>query len=155
MEEEKGVPDTCYRGLTSEKHLMLEGRMMNINGVSFGPSDFLDHPGLRTSKCKELSVNWNDDDGSIKNLFEQENSDGTLHFPAGAARISLSRLKQNLSVFITDKTFDYERRAIEGNPYHGNFLIADDVDKEGQKTIKEGIRFACEKIIPNPNTKVD
>ena len=148
MPIEKYPPD-FYHGIPSKDFVYIDSNLNNAKTVTADAFQFEEK--VRDDGYRELSINWNDDDDSLKLLFEQKKENGKFHFPAGVVKLELILVKQLLKVYIESKEFDYERREIEGNPYHGNLLLKKSTPKQARKKIMNGLSLIAESVIENPN----
>lgn len=145
-------PDELYRGISTTEHITPEGYLMA------GAFQFSKYDGcLRNDDgfC-ELSINWNDDDDSIKLLLEQQKPNkAELQFKVGYCKITKSGMDMLLKTYINDGHFKYERRPIEENliediqpnPYHGNLLMTNKINKHIQKNIQHSLATLAGSII--------
>lgn len=140
MMEDQGFPEEFWRGLA------------NVDFISQGyvlAAAFQFDDDVREDNYRELSINWNDDDGSLEKILTQTKANGKLQFSGGAAKLSLSMAKMVLKSFIDNRQFDYERRPVEGNDYHGNLLVSADLPKQLRSQISNGLALvAGTNIIP-------
>lgn len=140
MMEDQGFPEEFWRGLA------------NVDFISQGyvlAAAFQFGDDVREDNYRELSINWNDDDGSLEKILTQTKANGKLQFSGGAAKLSLSMAKMVLKSFIDNRQFDYERRPVEGNDYHGNLLVSADLPKQLRSQISNGLALvAGTNIIP-------
>ena len=138
--EKQGFPDEFWRGIAN-KDFISQGYVL--------ASAFQFDDEVRADNYKELSINWNDDDGSLEKVLTQTKANGKLQFNGGAAKLSLSMAKMVLKPFIDNKQFDYERRPVEGNDYHGNLLVSADLSKQLRLQISNGLALvAGTNVIP-------
>ena len=49
--------------------------------------------------------------------------------------MDLAMIKRVFHSYIEEGTFSYERRIIDGNPYHGNLLVSNTLKKQQRSTI--------------------
>lgn len=140
MMEDQGFPEEFWRGLA------------NVDFISQGyvlAAAFQFDDDVREDNYRELSINWNDDDGSLEKILTRTKANGKLQFSGGAAKLSLSMAKMVLKSFIDNRQFDYERRPVEGNDYHGNLLVSADLPKQLRSQISNGLALvAGTNIIP-------
>ncbi|MHC1787386.1 MAG: hypothetical protein AB9880_10035 [Christensenellales bacterium] len=123
-----------FRGITDKQNIC-DGYVM------CGAFKF-DEP-IRSDGYKELSINWNDNDDALQSMLDQKKEDDRLKFPAGAARLDLANVKLTLSSYINDKSLSYERRIVDGNPYHGNLLISGKLDKRIRSMVSNGLALVA------------
>lgn len=145
-------PEELYRGVSSINDITKEGYVMagafkfdNYDGDSRGNDGF----------C-ELSINWNDDENAIKVLLEQHKPfKEEKQFKAGYCKLKRSYIDLMLKQYIDDNRFKYERKPIEAkpeedvhsNPYHGNLLMVNDLDKNAKKNIQHSLATLAGSII--------
>jgi len=94
----------------------------------------------------EQSINWEDDESVIDFTLQQKKEDGELQFKAGVAivpRSEIDRLKNRPTI---KGMLSYERRPLDNNPYHGNFLLKAEVPKPTMKKIAAGLALAVSEI---------
>lgn len=148
----ENYPEEFYRGVSSPNDVTREGYLMagafkfdNYEGAS------RDNDGF----C-ELSINWNDDEGALKVLLDQHKPfKEEKQFKAGYCVIKRSFLDLMLKPYIDDANFSYERRPvarsveedIAENPYHGNLLMKNDLDKNVKKNIQHTLATLAGSII--------
>jgi len=85
------------------------------------------------------------DEDAIAFTLKQTNEDGSLQFKVGIAilaHIELNKLKKH-----HEDLFDYERRPMEGNKYHGNLLLRDGLRKERKNMIRSALAIMSEVIL--------
>jgi hypothetical protein len=95
----------------------------------------------RTDGMTETSINWEDDDTVL--AFTLEKRAQSEH---GVARVSREQIDQVRRLRNCIDKLDYERRVIEGNPFHGNLLYAADCGKPVEKMIANALALAAEHI---------
>lgn len=85
-----------------------------------------------------------DDEYAIDFTFSQTKEDGQPQFKVGVAilpRVELEKVKRRHG------HFDYERAPVEGNRYHGNLLLQDDVRKPVKTMIRSALALASEILL--------
>lgn len=147
-------PDSFYRGISKTDFIDAFG-IPNNQAFQFSDEG-------RSDGFYELSINWNDDEESLAILFNQKKGDGEIQFKAGAYEMSFPLLKQITSRYIQLGHFNYERSEVEGNKYHGNLLIKQDLPtKADNKSLYSLIRDALilvssqGKLHPRPEDNKD
>ena len=127
-------PDTLLRGLITQ------GSVTQERYVTAEAFQFQDLRNNRSDNYNELSINWEDSDEAVDVLLNQkkEGSEGP-QFKIGFARMSLSRIKDLLKPHINDKTYSFERKPIDGNPFHGNLLVDANLHKQIIKNIQHSL----------------
>lgn len=141
--ETRDFPTNFYRGIANKDFIS--------NGfVQQAAFQFDDE--IREDGYKELSINWNDCDDALNKALEQRKTNGKLQFSAGVANLDLQKVEMMLFDYIRQEIFSYERREVEGNPYHGNLLLKGSVDKRCRSLISSGLALVAGlNIIPQPN----
>lgn len=107
------------------------------------PSAFQFDDFVREDGHRELSINWNDEIAALNTLINQRKENGKIQFNAGATKLDLNAVKIVLAAFIDKKEFQYERREVPGNPYHGNLLIKGEMDKKIRSMISNGLALVA------------
>ena len=133
-----------WRGI-SNKDFISDGHVL-YTAFQFDETD-------RTDKCRELSINWDDDEGAVKKLLEQKKDNGNIQFRGGATKLSLAAVKIILKQYIDSKQFSYERRIVEGNDYHGNLLVSADLSKQLRNQISNGLALVAGTYIIDQNNE--
>ena len=132
--ENREYPSTFYRGLSS-KDFIFNGQVL--------PSAFQFDDIVREDGYKELSINWNDEVAALEIMLNQRKDNGKIQFGAGAAKLDLNAVIIVLAAFMEKKEFQYERREVEGNPYHGNLLIRGEMDKKIRSMVSNGLALVA------------
>ena len=141
--ENKNYPQEYYRGISNSDFI--------CNGFVLA-SAFQFEKESRVDGYRELSINWNDDEAALEILLNKRKDSGKLQFKAGVARMDLAYTKNVLKIYIDSQDFAYERREVEGNPYHGNLLMKATVPKPLQQLIINGLALVAQNnVIKNPN----
>lgn len=146
---EENYPSNFYHGIPNKDYVYVDSNLDNAKTVTAEAFQF--EESVRDDGYRELSINWNDDEKSLSLLFEQKKENGKYHFPAGVVKLELILVKQLLKAYIESKELDYERRKIEGNPYHGNLLLKNTTPKQARIKIRNGLSLIAEPVIENPN----
>lgn len=129
-------PEEFIKGVPNKNFLDEEGNP----GMQLFYIELKQGAAIRDDGFIESSINWRDDDNAIKHILQQEKEPGKLQFQEGAAllsRLELDRIK------LKDQRLTYERRPIEGNCYHGNILLAENVPKSVMRKIAAAIALQC------------
>ena len=137
-------PEEMYRGVPTKDDLTSSG------GVAASLFQF-NKENTREDGFFEESINWNDHPDSLTILFNDRKENGSLHFPFGVAVIKtdeIDRIKKRKRYL---GQIQYERRPIEGNPYHGNLLLSKSIDKKDKRNIIAGIALLVEDVLPIPS----
>lgn len=139
----ENYPDTLWRGI-SNSDFICDGYVL-VSAFQFSKA-------VATDGFNELSINWNDNDGSLELLLSQRKENGKLQFSAGAAKLETAKMKQYLSDFFESGTFKMERNSIPNNAYHGNLLIRNNANKQIQTMIANALALvAGTHIVPQTN----
>lgn len=140
---EEKYPEELYRGVSSLDVITKEGYVM-AGAFKF---DNYDSVSRGDGFC-ELSINWNDDPNSIKILLGQHKPfKEEKQFRGGYCKIQRKVMDLMLKQYMDDGKFNYERRPIDAdvakdiqaNPYHGNLLMLDNLDKQAKKNIQHSL----------------
>lgn len=145
-------PDFFYRGLSSV-HFINANKKPSIEAFAFDKD-------IREDGYRELSINWEYSADALKVLFMQKKADNSIQFSAGAAKLNFPLLKEVTSHYIEMGKFNYEKREISGNPFHGNLLFKPDLNnnlqaKQDETMIRNTLAMiaSIEPIIDNPEIK--
>lgn len=135
------VPDFLIRGISntgdiSEDNVVLSG------AFSFNDNSRDDEYG------KELSINWYDDDGALKEAKNKKKINGESQFKAGLAMLDRTKIDYFFKDHIEQNRFNYERAILPENKYHGNLLINKAVKRPIQKIITASLSLCVEKVLP-------
>lgn len=127
-------PDTLLRGLITQNSVTPE---RYVTAEAFQFQDFRNN---RSDIYSELSINWEDSDAAVDVLLNQKKEGSEEpQFKIGFARMSLSRIKDLFKPHINDKSFSFERKPVDGNPYHGNLLANANLSKQIIKNIQHSL----------------
>lgn len=120
-------PDKILRGIS--------GKFVDEDGILSGEAFQLDD--VREDGFCEISITWYENQESFDILMRQK-KEGTeeIQFKYGAAEINRVDLDVYMKPHILNGYFKYERKPVAGNPYHGNFLVANRIDKAKKRLIK-------------------
>lgn len=138
---EKEFPKEFYRGISSPNDITKEGYIM----AAVFKFDKYDEIARNDDGFCELSINWNDDEGALTTLLRQHKPHKEeKQFKGGYCKISKSAMDLIFKPYIDGEQFKYERRPILGNcdadispnPYHGNLLMLNELDKNIKKNIQ-------------------
>lgn len=142
---ESEYPAEFYRGIAKKEFISDDGIVL-ISAFQFDEQARLDG-------YKELSINWNDDSRSMQILLNQKKENGNYQFQAGVATLELSAIKQLLFRFLENKSFSYERRVIQNNPYHGNLLLSASLSKQKRMMILNNLAILASnnRVVVNDN----
>lgn len=126
--------DDFWRGI-SNKDFIANGQVL--------PDAFQFDKDVREDGYREMSINWNDCEKALTIALNQKKENGKLQFKGGIANLKLSLVELILSDYIRQGQFSYERREVEGNPYHGNLLVSHTLDKKIRSLISNGLALAA------------
>ena len=132
-------PDSCLRGISIPDHILEDG---SVSTVAFNFSDL-----TRQDGWKELSINWDDDEGSRETLLNQKKEEGELQFKVGYAIIPRSEIDHLINQPTVNGTLSYERLPIENNKYHGNILLKGNLPKPTTRKIQAGLALIVSKVV--------
>lgn len=121
-------PDRCIRGILNPT-LLPEDDMLSLGAFDF-------KRGERKDDWKEASINWIDDEDAVDFTFKQTKTSGDLRFKAGIAILPRSELDRIKKLYYFIGNFDYEREEKEGNDYHGNLLLKDNISNRKRDIIR-------------------
>lgn len=112
------------------------------HNVAIGAFQFGNFTEERNDNYHEASINWEDDEGAVTTLLEQkkEGTDEQM-FKYGYARLPLNLVKMASNSLLTKDYLKFERKPLEHNPYHGNILISDTINRP-EKTMIQNL-LAC------------
>lgn len=139
-ELEKVYPDSFYRGITGQNMINLEYKRVLGDVFRF------DGNHKNENGYDEISINWNDDENSLKNLKDQKKEESTLlKYANGIVKVPTKKIKEMKNRYQGD--FLYERKPIESNSYHGNILLNfDNIQKQWRKVISDELAMNVEAI---------
>jgi len=134
-------PDRCIRGIPRSDCLLEGGphphaslRLYDFHQLSQEPPQW-----------REESINWTVDEDAIGFTLRQTNVDGSLQFKVGIAilfHFELNKLKKR-----HEGLFDFKRKPVEGNKYHGNLLLKDGLRTERKNMIRSALAIMSEVIL--------
>lgn len=130
MSECENYPDEALRGI---KKSDIEDGSIKLSAFIFSTVEREKNDGY-----DECSINWRDDDGAIKEIFNKQNDDGTTKYYA-AAHFDKHSIDRFFRSRIVIGQFSYERRKVDGNDYHGNLLIKSDLSKSEKRMIQSAL----------------
>lgn len=134
--------DSFYRGISSPNDISSDGYVL------VGAFQFDAYDASRSDGYCELSINWNDDEKSLETLLNQHKPNREdKQFKGGHCEISFPHMNLAFKQYIDKGIFSYERFPIAGskkndyqdNPYHGNLLLKDSIDKQVKKNIQHAL----------------
>jgi len=138
---ELNYPDELIRGIANRDYIDNEERA--------SASMFQFDDSIRLDGFQELSINWYDDENALKQTLNQrkKSDENEYQFKAGAAILSRSRLDSLIHSPYTKGALTYERRIVEGNPYHGNILLKSSITKQIKRVFSASLAMCIEKIV--------
>lgn len=141
-----------FRGISTIDFITPEGY---IKAGAFKFSEYDNNLRNGDGFC-ELSINWNDDEYALTTLLEQHKPfKEEKQFKVGYCVIERTHLDLLLRNLIKNGHFSYERKPIleneekdiQVNPYHGNLLMLNNLDKNVQKNIQHSLATLAGSII--------
>lgn len=130
----KPFPECFLRGFNTPDCFTKE------QNIAIGAFQFGNHTDERNDNYHEASINWEDDEGSVKTLLEQKKDNtNELMFKYGYARLPLNLVKMTLKSLMSKDYLNFERKPLENNPYHGNILIPGDINKQEKSMIQNNL----------------
>lgn len=127
-------PENFWRGIPNKEFIS--------NGFVLASAFQFDDTS-RLDGMKELSINWNDCEQALITALNQRKPNGKLQFPAGVVNLELAKVEFFLSSFVSQGLFAYERSELPENPYHGNLLITESLDKQRRSLISSGLALVA------------
>lgn len=109
--------------------------------------------GNEVNGYNELSINWNDDEGSLPELLNRLD-DGKIKFSAGVAHIQLKTMEFILKDHIETGNFKFRRDVVDplNNPYHGEIMLKSSISKPFKRLIENGLALSAgNNITPQEN----
>ncbi len=128
----KRVPDSFFRGFSHPGCFTPEGFITN-EGFKFD----LPVESPRSDSFEEASINWKDDEHALRILCLQRSKKNDIQFKYGYSELKLSDVTLQLRPFLS--YFDYERKPLINNPYHGNLLIDRTVSGQTKKMMRDAL----------------
>lgn len=133
--KKKPFPEHFYRGFSSHECFTAFG-YVGAGAFKFAPNT--DEP--RSDCFNEASINWDDEPQALTTLLAQINSrTGERQFKYGYVKIPMSDLLPRVREHMRNGHFDYERRPLPNNIYHGNLLLHSSFQKAELKTFEDGL----------------
>ena len=132
-------PDNCLRGISVPNQLEEDG---SVSTFAFNFSEI-----IRADGWKDLSINWDDDDGAGKALLDQKKENGEIQFKVGFAVVPRKEIDHLICQPTVNGVLAYERHKLENNPYHGNLLLKGDLPKPTIRKLQAGLALLVSKII--------
>jgi hypothetical protein len=101
----------------------------------------------RPDNYDEESINWNDDNNALSFTFCQTKPGSDKYQFIGIVTIHRKKIDYICKLPTIKGALNYERKSIDGNPYHGNLLLSKDISKPARNSIKGTIAVHCEPAI--------
>jgi hypothetical protein len=117
-------PDNFLRGI-SDKNLVSDGAILAA-AFYFTKQSTMDQ--------WEQSICWEDDESVIP-LMKSQQRNSEIQFKAGIARIPTNSINYINALPRYRRLLIYERKELEGNPYHGNLLLDKDTSQHKMRLI--------------------
>ena len=136
-------PEELLRGIPNQDCMAEDG----YPGTSLFHFQQKQSSSARHDKYMELSINWRDDDGALNILMEQKKEDGTYQFKIGVAVLSRKELDRIRRMPRFKGSFNYERKSLPDNPYHGNLLLIEELPTNLKRMVQTLIAIACTEVI--------
>ncbi len=114
----RDMPDDFLRGIANSDFIC-EGNVL-FSAFQFESAD-------RSDGMMEASINWYDSEESIEVLLNQQKPNGKKQF-VGVAKLKRSKILLNINSL--KMHLSYERKEISGNPFHGNLLVSEGLNKQ-------------------------
>ncbi|MBC8465712.1 MAG: hypothetical protein ISS57_14510 [Anaerolineales bacterium] len=134
-------PNNCFRGIPNDTYIIEDG-----TAASF--LFYFKDEDVRSDGWIEQSINWEDDDLSIKIILGQTKKNGEIQFKEGVAKLPRNEIDRLIKQPSVNGILSYERQPLVNNPYHGNLLLQSDTPKLTMKKIAAGLALVVSEIIP-------
>jgi hypothetical protein len=135
-------PEKMLRGISDQNSIDADGRV-SAGAFQFRPS------ATRVDAFEEASINWYDDEESLKLILNQQKDDGSLQFKFGIAVLPKECVDRMKTTLTGKGSIDYERSLLPDNKYHGNLLMLNSLTKQIRSTISGALAMGVEEIILN------
>ena len=116
---DKNLPEKYIRGILNSSHICDGYLTQQI--FLFSLSD-------HNTGQNESSMNWCDDEKTIDFSLKQKKETGEPLFGHGVAVLDTSALKKCINQYKNE--INCERYPVKDNPYHGNLLISNNINKQ-------------------------
>lgn len=126
-------PDECIRGIVSPEWLI-------TNDVA-SSAMYTFKVGDRKDGWTESSINWRDDEKAVDLTLNLKNVDEEFRYKIGIAILPFSVLDMIRKNRGFTGLFNYERAPTEGNSYHGNLLLLDEMNPQLKKLVRSELAF--------------
>ncbi len=129
-------PEHFLRGIINDQFL--------VSGLPAGNLFSFQHTRPeREDNFKECSVTWRDNSKSVELLLREKTEKKEPTYKVGIGVFSTDELNRMKRKSHCREVLMFERRDINGNPYHGNILIHGSVDKKLSNEIASSIALNC------------
>lgn len=110
--------------------------------------------GNEVNGYNELSINWNDNEGSLPELLNRVDND-KIKFSAGVAHIELKKMEFILKDHIEAGNFKFRRDVLDSlnNPYHGELMLKSGISRPLKRLIENGLALAAGNNITSQTNK--
>ena len=132
-------PDNFLRGI-SDKTLVSDGAILAA-AFYFTQQSTIDQ--------WDQSICWEDNDAVVA-LMKSQQRNNEVQFKAGIARVPRNSINYINALPMYRGLLSYERKALEGNPYHGNLLLYKDTSKQKMKLVAAVIAAHFSDFISQP-----
>lgn len=129
------VPDSFFRGFSHKGCFTEEGYVTQEGFVFELPKGI-----IRNDSFEEASINWNDDQHSLRLLCSQRSEKkGDIQFKFGYSEMNLGDVLLAMKPYMQNNHFSYERSPLMRNPYHGNLLIERSLSSQAKRMIRDAL----------------
>ena len=128
-------PEKLLRGISKEDEKDAQGRF-TLASLQFQPN-----PKRENTTYLELSINWYDSEASLEEIRSREKEDGSLQFKGGVAQLDRKKIDFVANTANAFRDLLYERKSEDLNPFHGNILLNNSLDKVTKTAIRGFIAF--------------
>jgi len=134
-------PNNCIRGISTQSFILDDGTV--------GSSLFSFQDTSRDDGCKDISINWEDNEqvGEFTLNQTKENKEDELQFKAGYVVIPRQEIDHLNNQPTVNSVIGYERQPLDNNPYHGNILVRGDIPKPTIRKIQAGLALIVSRIV--------
>lgn len=131
------MPESFFRGFSHKGCFTPEGYITS-EGFKFELAKGV----VRNDSFEEASINWNDDVFALKILCGQKSEKKQdLQFKYGYSELKISDVRLQLSPFL--QYFDFERKPLRNNPYHGNLLMSKDLSGQTKRMMRDALAIVA------------
>lgn len=128
-------PARCFRGILREDWVN-RNKIVDIQAIRFDDSEI--HVGWQ-----EASVTWDDAQEALEVVRLQRNKDEQIQFKGGIGVLDTSDLLDMRRLPIFRSHFNFEKRDVPGNKYHGNLLW----NKQAEDVLHKRVRIHLANLI--------